>query len=79
MPYYEYHCQSNGKTLEVRHGMEQRVTTWGELGELAVTELDDTSPEAPVERLLSVPAPLTNSGATVDQPCSSNCGCFRGT
>ena len=59
--------------------MEQRVTTWGELVALAATELDDTSPEAPVERLLSVPTPLMNSGETVSQPCGANCACLRGT
>jgi CO dehydrogenase nickel-insertion accessory protein CooC1 len=35
MPYYEYHCEENGETLEVRHSMNDHVATWGELAVMA--------------------------------------------
>ena len=55
MPYYEYRCVSNGRTLEVRHGMHERLATWGELAQRAGTELGTTPANAPIERLMSVP------------------------
>ena len=76
MPYYEYHCGSNGRTIEVRHGMSEELTTWGELSERAGIALGDTPAETPVERLLSAPVPLTgSSGETGFQGCGSGCAC----
>ena len=37
MPYYEYRCDANGRTLEVRHGMNERLSTWGQLAAQAGT------------------------------------------
>jgi hypothetical protein len=78
MPYYEYRCGSNGRTLEVRHGMDQHVDTWGELAGLAGTDPGSTSPDAPVERLMSAPVPLTTSGSGPEsgfQGCGAGCAC----
>jgi len=77
MPYYEYRCASNGQTLEVRHGMDERVTTWGELASRAGAAAGDTPADAPVERLMSAPVPLTgsSSGETPFQGCGSGCAC----
>ena len=76
MPYYEYHCASNGRTLEVRHGMSERVETWGELVGRAGIETGSTPPDTPVEKLLSAPVPLTSSGAEDSfQGCGSGCAC----
>ena len=64
MPMYDYRCPENGETVEVIHGSEQRVTTWGLLCKLAEIPLGETSPNAPVERLISVPGlafPKTNT------------------
>jgi hypothetical protein len=76
MPYYEYHCGTNGRTLEVRHGMNEQVETWGELVHRAGLEPGDTPADAPVERLLSAPMPLT--GSTPDtrfRGCGQGCAC----
>jgi hypothetical protein len=63
MPYYEYRCETNGQTLEVRHGMQERLETWGELARRAGADLGETPPETPVERLMSVPSrPATAGG-----------------
>jgi hypothetical protein len=64
MPLYEYICPGNNQTVEVRHGMTERVSTWGELCRLAGVELGTTPEDSPVERLLSLPAistPKTNA------------------
>ena len=50
MPTYEYHCPSNGQTLEVRHGMSEKLLTWGELCERAGIQLDGTPAETPIKR-----------------------------
>lgn len=79
MPYYEYHCSSNGRTVEVRHGMDERLARWGEVAERAGTEVGDTPSDAPVERLMSAPVPLTSEGsAPAFQGCGSGCACAPG-
>ena len=79
MPYYEYRCPSNGRTLEVRHGMNERLETWGEVALRAGIGVGATSADAPVERLLSVPVPLTGAGHQADfQGCGEGCACARG-
>ena len=35
MPTYDYRCEANGRVVEVRHRMSERLTTWGELCKLA--------------------------------------------
>jgi predicted nucleic acid-binding Zn ribbon protein len=77
MPYYEYQCAANGRTLEVRHGMGERLTTWGELAQASDSDLGDTPTDAPIERLMSAPVPVTSSssGDTGFQGCGSGCAC----
>ena len=31
MPTYDYYCPANARTLEVRHSMSEKLSTWGEL------------------------------------------------
>ncbi|MGD2044762.1 MAG: zinc ribbon domain-containing protein [Gemmatimonadota bacterium] len=78
MPYYEYRCGANGRTLEVRHGMAERLETWGDLAARAGVDSGDTPPDTPVERLLSAPVPLTSSSSDSgpDFPgCGAGCAC----
>ena len=76
MPYYEYRCGSDGRTLEVRHGMDESLETWGELAARAGTDLGDTAPDTPVDRLMSAPVPLTAPGGALDfQGCGQGCAC----
>ena len=56
MPCYDYHCEANGQTVEVRHGMNTVLTTWGEVCFAAQVPLGDTPFEAPVKKVLSPPA-----------------------
>jgi len=80
MAIYEYRCEANGRTVEVRHGMSEEIRTWGELAERAGVEPGDTPAAAPVERLMSAGFPLTGgatsaTGPASDPPCGSACAC----
>lgn len=50
---YEYHCARNQKTVQVQHGMRERLASWGEVRAKAGLEPDGTPDDAPVERLIS--------------------------
>jgi hypothetical protein len=64
MPAYDYHCPTNGRTLEVKHRMLEELRTWGELCAKAELPLGDTPPEAPVERLVSETAVRMGAGGS---------------
>ena len=53
MPTYDYHCAANGRTVEVKHPMSARVSTWGELCALAGIGLDATPADTPVAKQLA--------------------------
>ena len=53
MPVYEYHCDTNGKTVEVNHTIGIRIRTWGELCYAAQIELGNIDPLAPVRRIIT--------------------------
>jgi hypothetical protein len=76
MPYYEYRCSENGMTVEVRHGMDEELTTWGELCARADAPRGDTRPDAPVERLMSLPVPAS-AAETLGEGCGPGCACAR--
>jgi predicted nucleic acid-binding Zn ribbon protein len=64
MPRYDYRCERNGRVVEVTHGMNERLETWGQVCERAGEPLGDTPAEEPVERVIHAPAlgfPKTNS------------------
>jgi len=79
MAYYDYFCDANGQTVEVRHGMSESVETWGELCERAGLEPGATPVDSPVARKLSAAIPLTGrssaTGSGAEPPCGSSCGC----
>jgi len=77
VPTYEYHCEANGRQVEVRHTMAERLATWGELCERAGIAPGKTDPATPVEKLIS--AGFINAGAssTSDPACAAP-GCGNG-
>ncbi len=76
MPYYEYHCSANGRTVEVRHGMDEHLETWGQLVDRAGVPSGDTPDHTPVAKLISAPVPLTSDGHDQGfQGCGSGCAC----
>ena len=53
MPTYDYRCEFNGQVIEVKHGMNMHVSSWGELCSLAGIESGDTPLDSPVEKLIT--------------------------
>lgn len=81
MPSYDYRCTANDRVVEVRHGMNEALTTWGELCERARIEPGDTPLAAPVERLISGGA-VVGSAALKNPslpPCMAGGGCPGGS
>ncbi len=78
MPSYDYHCESNGRTVEVKHGMNELLATWGELCGRAGIEPGDTPENAPVQRLISGGQYVRSSslGDAVPPACGAG-GCQR--
>lgn len=85
MPHYEYRCAANGRTLEVRHAMSERLENWGQVAAAAGVTLGDTPADAPVERLMSVAAVGHGAGAPAGmgpapgfKGCGAGCACAHG-
>ncbi len=53
MPFYDYFCEANGKTVEVFHPMKVRLKTWAAVCLLARIDPGKTPPTSPVVRLIS--------------------------
>lgn len=64
MPVYDYFCPTNQHKIEVWHSMNEQVTTWGELCQLAKCDLGDTPADAPVKRLISAPRLIVEMGVS---------------
>ena len=76
VPTYEYHCEANGRLLEVRHNMAEKLSTWGELCQRAGISPGGTDPTAPVEKLIS--AGFIRAGTSRSEPACSAPGCGNG-
>jgi hypothetical protein len=63
MPRYDYHCDANGKTIEVIHSINERMTTWGELCARSGLEPGDTDLAAAVRKVITI-APMANTPVT---------------
>lgn len=61
---YDYFCEQNQKTVQVSHGIRDRISSWGELRQRAGLEPDDTPDDSPVERLISGGLLATVNGGT---------------
>lgn len=79
MPTYDYHCEANGRVVEVKHRMSETVQTWGELCRLAGIDTDGTAPASPVSRLANG-GNIVKAGGRADPPpaCSSGPCCGGG-
>ena len=85
MPWYEYRCEANGKTVEAMHGMSREIATWGELCEVSGEAVGDTDPKAPVSKLFNASLAISNGegvaspdaarGGGHSGPCGPACGC----
>ena len=80
MPTYDYHCVTNGRTVEVNHRMSEKMLTWGELCGRAGIEPGQTPTDSEVQKLATggqivKSASLGNSDLP---PCSAGGGCPSG-
>ena len=74
MPTYEYYCEVNDQTLEVLHGMNDTISTWGGLCRVAEIELGGTPEDSPVERKLSAVSLLPKKGEGSNPATGGCCG-----
>jgi len=72
MPTYDYRCAANGRVVEVRHRMSEKLTTWGEVCEKAGIDIGDTDHAVPVERLITGGGVVSSSALSNPEPPS--CG-----
>lgn len=78
MPSYDYRCPANGQVVEVKHSMQARLNTWGEVCAHIGQALGNTPANAPVERLISGGSLVTKSSLGSEPPCSSGPCCGGG-
>ncbi len=60
MPRYDYTCDANGETIEVRHSISEKVLTWGDLCLRADRETGTTDGMTPVRKIITSP-PMANT------------------
>ena len=80
MPTYDYRCDSNGQTVEVKHRMSENISTWGELCETAGMDVGTTPADSPVRRLATGGQVVksSNLGDASAPACSSGPCCGGG-
>lgn len=82
MPTYDYYCPANARTLEVRHSINEKLSTWGELCARIQADPGDTPPDSPVQRLITGGALIggaRSEAAPPVMPCGqSYCKCAHG-
>ncbi len=79
MPTYDYRCETNGLTVEVKHRMSEEIHTWGQLCELAGIDPGDIRADSPVRRL-ATGGQVVKSGS-LGESSAPSCGagpCCRG-
>ncbi|WP_421865600.1 zinc ribbon domain-containing protein [Motiliproteus sp.] len=81
MPTYDYRCSATGEVYEVRHGINEQLSSWAQLCERLGIDTGTIDPEAPVERLATGGAvvharSLKNPKAP---PCATGGGCPGGS
>jgi hypothetical protein len=80
VPTYDYRCDFNGKVIEVKHPMNERALTWGELCAIAGLDTGDTPLDSPVEKLITGGQVVRRSslGDSAAPPCASGPCCGGG-
>ncbi len=77
MPTYDYRCEATSQVFEVKHAMSVKLTTWGELCELAEIDLGDVSADSPVTKLITGGGVVKSSSLKNPDapPCMTGGGC----
>ncbi len=80
MPTYDYRCVETGECFEVRHSMNEKLTTWAELCERLGIDPGSTPLQSPVERL-ATGGQVVNASSLKNPdlpPCATGGGCGGG-
>lgn len=80
MPTYDYACDTNERTIEVRHKMSETIASWGELCEIAEIDPGSTPIDVPVRKLANGGQVVTSGylGESNMPPCSTGNACPSG-
>ncbi|MBU2709009.1 zinc ribbon domain-containing protein [Zooshikella marina] len=79
MPTYDYRCPSNGQVVEVFHGMNEEILTWGALCQLAGVSPGDTDVNAKVIKLATGGNVVSSQAyRTNEPPCATGKPCCGG-
>lgn len=78
MPTYDYVCAANGKVLEVKHGINESIATWGEVCARANVDPGETPTDTPVRRLATGGQVVKSSSLGSAPPCASGPCCGGG-
>lgn len=80
MPSYDYRCEANQQVYEVKHSMQETLTTWAELCRVAELDPGDIAPDTPVTRLIRTGGVVKSSSLKNPQapPCMTGGGCSSG-
>lgn len=79
MPSYDYLCDANGRVVEVRHGMNEKLSNWGEVCDKAGIETGDTAADTPVKRLITGGSVVSSSAlSNPEAPACGAGGCAGG-
>lgn len=79
MPTYDYRCEANDRVVEVRHGMNEKLSTWGQVCEKAGLGLDGTAADAPVHRIITGGSVVSSSAlSNPEAPACGAGGCGGG-
>ncbi len=79
MPTYDYHCAENNQVVEVKHSINDKFMTWGEVCTNTGMDLGATSADSPVQRLITG-GQVVNSGSlkNPEPSCASGACCPSG-
>jgi len=77
MPTYDYHCAENNRVVEVKHSINDKFKTWGEVCANTGMDLGATSAESPVQRLITG-GQVVSSLKNPEPSCASGACCPSG-
>jgi len=75
MPSYDYRCIENNQVVEVKHSMNEKLSTWGEVCDYTGVDLGGTSADSPVERLIAGGQIIQSGTLRNPEPSCATGGC----
>jgi len=78
MATYDYRCMENGRVVEVKHGMTEKLNTWGDVCATAGIDVGTTSANSPVQRLISGGQFVNSNALKNPEPSCASGGCGGG-